>query len=82
MDHQDALDLVVLVRAQRLFDPIRIGAGAPLFLLDDDLEPVAAGEFDPQMAELAEARREQLVARRHAYWSGRIPRRRCRWTGR
>ena len=62
-DHH-ALDLVVLVGAKRLLDALGIGAGAPLLLLDDDLEPVTAGELDPQMAELAEAGGEQLVAGR------------------
>ena len=37
MDDQDALDLVGLVLAERLFDALGIGAGAPLFVLDDDL---------------------------------------------
>ena len=68
MHDEHALDLVVLVGAERLLDAIGIDAGAPLLLLDDDVEAVAAGELDPQMAELAEPRGEQLVARRAAYW--------------
>ena len=68
MHHHHALDLVVLVGAECLLDAIGIGAGAPLLLLDDDIEPVTAGELDPQMAELAEARGEHLVAGRVAYW--------------
>ena len=64
VDDHDALDLVVLVLAERLLDALGIGAGAPLLFLDDDLEPVTAGEFDPQMAELAEPGGKQLVAGR------------------
>ncbi len=73
MDHHDALDLMVLVGAQRLFDALRRGARAPLFLLNDDLKPMTAGEFDPQMAELAEARRQQLVAGRAGIGEGGLP---------
>ena len=44
MHHHDALDLVSLVGTKRLLDARGVGARAPLFLLDDDLEPMTAGE--------------------------------------
>ena len=55
MDDEHALDLVGLVGAQRLLDALGVGAGAPLLLLHDHLEPMPLGELDPQMAELAES---------------------------
>ena len=62
MHDHDALDLVVLVGAERFLDAVWVDAGAPLLLLDDDLEAMTAGKLDPQMAELAEARGKHLVA--------------------
>jgi hypothetical protein len=73
MHDHDALDLMALVGAERFLDAVGIGARTPLFLLDDDLKPVTAGELDPEMAELAEAGGEQLVARRARIGEGRFP---------
>jgi hypothetical protein len=64
MDDHDALYLVILIFAERLLDLVGMDARAPLFLLDDDLEAMAASELDPEARELAEAGSEQLVTGR------------------
>ena len=62
MDHHDGLDLVVLVGAQGLLDLLGMRAGAPLLLLDDDVEAEALRHVDPEVAELAVAGGQDLVA--------------------
>src|SRR4029450_11707854 len=64
MDDHDALYLVILIFAERLLDLVGMDARAPLFLLDDDFEAMAASELDPEARELAEAGSEQLVTGR------------------
>jgi hypothetical protein len=71
--HHDAFDLVVRVLAESLLDPLGVDAGAPLLFLDDDFEAVTAGKLDPEMAELAKSRGEQLVAGGAAIGQGRFP---------
>src|SRR4029077_7601822 len=62
--HHHTLDGVALVGADRLLDAVGMDACAPLFFLPYDLEPMAAGEIDPQMAELTEPGSKHLVAGR------------------
>ena len=62
MDRHDGLDLVVRVGAQRLLDPLRVRTRAPLFFLNDHVQAEALGHVDPEVAELAEARGQNLVA--------------------
>src|SRR5262245_9358612 len=71
--HERALDLVGLVGAQRLLDAFGVGAGAPFLVLHDDIETVPLGELDPQMAELAEASNQNLVARSKRVGERRFP---------
>ena len=56
LHHHDRLDRVRRVRLQRVVNAFRRGAGPPLLLLDDHVEPVTLGQVDPKVAELSEAR--------------------------
>src|SRR6516164_4205738 len=71
--HHDTPDFVLLVSTERLLDAIRVCAGAPLLVLHDHVEAVTAGKLIPQMAKLAEARGEHLVAGYKRIGERRLP---------
>ena len=58
--HQDGLDLVLLIGAERGQIALDRGAFAPRGFQHLDLEPQPLAHVDPQVAELAEAGREDL----------------------
>ena len=61
--HHHRLDAVPAVLAQRVLDPVQRSALPPLGLEHLDVQAETLGHVDPEVAELAEAGREHLVAR-------------------
>jgi hypothetical protein len=70
---QDGADLPLLVGLERLGDPIDRSSVAPLGLEHLDVEPEPLGHVGPEMAELSESRRQDLVAGRQRVGEGRLP---------
>ena len=67
------LDRVRLVGAQDLFDLLRLDARAPFLFEDLHVIAHALRHIDPEMAELAEARHQNLVAGRQCVGEGGFP---------
>ena len=72
-DHHGA-DFMRLVCRQSCVDSLRRSTGAPGFLENLHIEAVALCEVDPEMAELAEARCKNTVARAQRVHQHRFPR--------
>src|ERR1700746_513476 len=58
---EDSLDAMLAVRAQRLLDAFRRRTRTPFLVLDRNVKTDALSEIDPQMAELTETWRQDLV---------------------
>ena len=73
MAGEHSLDLVLLVRFQRLLGTLERHALAPLDILDFHVVSEPLRHVDPQMAELSEARGQHLVAGRQRIAQCRLP---------
>ena len=73
LDDQYTLDLVLFVFGEEVLDPLDRRALAPLHVEDVHAQAVPLREVDPQVAELAQAHRDDPVPRRQRVDERRFP---------